>query len=208
MHFARKERRKLKLLSRKLEKKQKGSRQFSIIKKRIARLHERVTNKKHNHIHKITHYLAYKSGLTSFIVEDLNIEGMLKNKHLAYSMNDASIGEFYRQLEHKCELTGKNYIKIDRWLPSSKACNQCGYIYKNLSMRERWWICPECGTHHDRDLNAAINIKKYGLDKAKTLPLERREVKPVEQPLVDDRSSEPKKLRWRKSSRRVREEKR
>lgn len=107
-------------------------------------------------------------------------------------MNDACLGEFYRQLEYKCKWTGKNYIKIDRYAPSSKMCGHCGHIYKGLTLKEREWTCPVCGTHHNRDLNAANNIKAIGLGQ-KTLPSVRRKVKPAEKPLMDDRSSEPKK---------------
>jgi len=209
-HEAKKRKRKLKLLSRRLSKKEYGSRQFRILKHRIARLNEHTANRRHNHIHKLTHYLAYENQATTICVEDLNVEGMKHNKHLAYSVSDASIGEFYRQLEYKCKWAGKNYIKIDRFAPSSKRCSHCGHIYKGLTLKEREWTCPICGTHHDRDLNAAINIKHFGLSVNETLPSVRREVKPVEQPLVDDRShasaSGPKKLCCCGSTRRVRED--
>lgn len=194
-HEAKKEKRKLKLLSRRLARKQKGSRQFRLLKRRIARLHERVANRRHDHIHKITHYIACENQATTICVEDLNVKAMQRNKHLAYNINDACLGEFYRQLEYKCAWAGKNYIKIDRFAPSSKRCSHCGHIYKTLTLNERAWTCPVCGTRHDRDLNAAINIKNYGLGLIETLPSVRRKVKPVEKPLVDDRSSEPKKLR-------------
>ena len=193
-HEAKREKRKLKLLSRRLSKKQKGSRQFRTLKRRIARLHERVANRRHDHLHKITHYLACENQATTICVEDLNVKGMQRNKHLAYSIADAGINEFYRQLEYKCAWAGKNLIKIDRFAPSSKRCSHCGYVYKRLTLKEREWTCPECGTHHDRDLNAAVNIKHFGLSEQKTLPSVRRKVTPVEQPLVDDRSPEPKKL--------------
>ena len=201
---AKKEKRKLKLLSRRLAKKQKGSRQFRTLKQRIARLHERVANRRHDHLHKITHYLACENQATTICVEDLNVKGMQRNKHLAYSIADAGIHEFYRQLEYKCAWAGKNLVKIDRFAPSSKRCSHCGYIYKGLTLKEREWTCPECGTHHDRDLNAAINIKHFGLSEQKTLPSVRRKVTPVEQPLVDDRSSEPKKLHRCYTARRAR----
>ena len=191
---AKHEKRKLKLLSRQLSKKEKGSRQFRILKRRIARLHERVANRRTDRIHKLTHYLASENQATTICVEDLNVKGMARNKHLAYSVQDAAIGEFYRQLEYKCALAGKNLIKIDRFAPSSKRCSHCGHINKGLTLSEREWTCPECGTHHDRDLNAAVNIKHFGLCANETLPSVRRKVTPVEQPLVDDRSSEPKKL--------------
>lgn len=163
-HEAKKQKRKLKLLSRRLSKKEYGSRQFRILKHRIARLHEHTANKRYDHIHKLTHYLAYENQATTICVEDLNVKGMVKNKHLAYNLADAAIGEFYRQLEYKCRWAGKNYIKIDRWAPSSKRCSHCGHIYRGLKLSEREWTCPECGTHHDRDLNASINIKHFGLN--------------------------------------------
>ena len=203
-HEAKKEKRKLKLLQRRLSKKEKGSRQFRILKQRIAKLHEKVANRRHDRINKITHYLAYENQATTICVEDLNIEGMKHNKHLAYNVNDACLGLFYRKLKYKCEWAGKNYIEIDRWAPSSKRCSHCGHIYKTLKLNKRKWTCPACGTHHDRDLNAAINIKHFGLSEQQTLPSVRREVKPVEQPLVDDRSSEPKKLCSCGPARRVR----
>ena len=205
-HEAKKEKRKLKLLQRRLAKKEYGSRQFRILKQRIARLHEHVANLRTDHIHKLTHYLAYENQATTICVEDLNVKGMTRNKHLAYNLTDAAIGEFYRQLEYKCRFVGKNYIKIDRFAPSSKRCSHCGYIYRGLKLSEREWTCPECGTHHDRDLNAAINIKHFGLCVNETLPSVRRKVKPVEQPLVDDRSPEPKKPCRCGSTRRVRED--
>ena len=207
-HYAKKEARKLKLLSRRLSKKEVGSRQFRRLKQRIARLHEKIANRRQDHIHKITHYLACENQATTICVEDLNVKGMVKNKYLAYNLGDAAIGKFYRQLEYKCAWAGKNYIKINRFAPSSKRCSHCGYIYRKLTLREREWTCPECGTHHDRDFNAAINIKHFGLSEQQTLPSVRREVKPVEQPLVDDRShasvSGPKEPCCCESARRVR----
>ena len=191
-HEAKKEKRKMKLLQRRIAKKKKGSRQFRILKHRIARLHERITNRRHDHIHKITHYLAYENQATTICVEDLNLVGIKHNKHLAYNSNDAGLSYFYSFLEYKCKWAGKNYIKIDRYAPSSKMCSHCGHVYKKLTLKMRHWTCPECGTHHDRDLNAANNIKAIGLGQ-KTLPSVRRKVKPVEKATVDDRSSEPKK---------------
>ncbi len=192
-HYAQRDKRKLKLLSRRLAKKQKGSHQFRVLKRRMARLHEHVANCRHDHIHKITHYIASENQATTICVENLNVKGMTRNKHLAYNLQDASIGEFYRQLEYKCAWSGKNYIKIDRFAPSSKMCSHCGHIYKQLTLSQRSWTCPSCGTHHDRDLNAAVNIKNIGLGLKEALPPVRRKVTPAEQPLVDDRSSEPKK---------------
>ena len=192
-HEAKKEKRRLKLLSRQLARKKKGSRQFRTLKKRIARLHERVANRRKDHIHKLTHYIACENQATTICVEDLNVKAFMRNKQIAYNVADACLGEFYRQLEYKCAWAGKNYVKIDRFAPSSKTCSCCGYIYKTLARGERKWTCPECGTHHDRDLNAAVNIKHFGLSEQKTLPSVRRKVTPVKKAPVDDRSSEPKK---------------
>ena len=209
-HYAKEQKRKLKLLSRRLNKKEYGSRQFRIYKKRIAKLHRHIANKRHDHIHKLTHYLAYENQATTICVEDLNVKGMVKNKHLAYNLTDASIGEFYRQLEYKCAWAGKNYIKIDRFAPSSKTCSHCGHVYRQLTLKDREWTCPVCGTHHDRDLNAAVNIKHFGLSEQKSVPLVRGEFKPVEQSLMDDRSpasaAGPKKSCCCGSTRRVRED--
>lgn len=209
MHYAKEQKRKLKLLSRRLSKKEIGSRQFRVLKRRIARLHQHIANKRHDHIHKLTHHLAYENQATTICVEDLNVKGMVKNKHLAYDLQDASIGEFYRQLEYKCKWAGKNYIKIDRFAPSSKTCSHCGHVYRQLTLKDREWTCPVCGTHHDRDLNAAVNIKHFGLSENKTVPLVRW-AKPVEQSLMDDRSpasaAGPKKSCCCGSTRRVRED--
>ena len=95
-------------------------------------------------------------------MENLNVKGMQRNRHLAQAVGDASFGMFLTLLEY----------------------GKCGYIYKGLKLSERSWTCPECGTHHDRDFNAACNIKEFGL---KALPVERGKVKPVDCPLVDDR---------------------
>lgn len=192
-HFQRKQKRKLKLLGRRLSKKQKGSRAFNRTKLRIARVHSKIARQRLDYQHKITHRLTHENQVGTICVEDLNVRGMVRNKHLAYDISDTSIGEFYRQLKYKCEWYGINYIEIGRFEPTSKTCSVCGWKYKDLKLRERSWVCPECGTHHDRDLNAAINIREFGL---KALLLEREEVKPAECPLVDDRSSEPKKQRY------------
>ena len=134
--------------------------------------------------HKITHALTHDSQVRTICMEDLNVKGMMGNHNLAQAIGDASFGMFMTFLEYKCRWYGVNLIKIDRFAPSSKTCGKCGYVYKGLKLSERSWTCPECGTHHDRDLNAACNIKEFGL---KALPTERGKVKPVDCPLVDDR---------------------
>lgn len=174
----------LKLLQKRLSRKQKGSANRNKARIRVARLQERIANSRKDNLHKITHALTHDSQVRTLCMEDLNVRGMQHNHHLAQAVGDASFGIFLMLLEYKCRWYGVNLIKIDRFVPSSKTCGKCGYVYKGLKLNERNWTCPECGTHHDRDFNAACNIKEFGL---KALPTERGKVKPVDCPLVDDR---------------------
>jgi putative transposase len=199
-HFLKSEKRKLKLLGRKISKKQKGSKAFDETKKRIARVHSKVSRKRLDYLHKITHRLTHENQVGTICVEDLNVKGMVRNKHLAYDISDAGIGMFYTMLAYKCEWYGVNLVEIGRFQPSSKQCSRCGYINKTLTLSVRNWTCPECGANHDRDYNASVNIKNFGLE---TLRMERAEVKPVECPLVDDRASAPKKQRHREAGKAI-----
>ena len=174
----------LKLLQKRLSRKQKGSANRNKARIRVARLQEYIANSRKDSLHKITHALTHDSQVRTICMEDLNVKGMQRNHHLAQAVGDASFGMFLTLLEYKCSWYGVNLIKIDRFAPSSKACGRCGYVYKGLKLSERSWTCPKCGTHHDRDFNAACNIKEFGL---KALPSERGEDKPVDCPLVDDR---------------------
>ena len=201
-HFQKKQKRKLKLLGRRLSKKQKGSRAFNKTKQKIARVHSKIAHQRMDYLHKITYRLTHENQVNTICVEDLNVKGMVRNKHLAYDISDAGIGMFYTMLAYKCEWYGVNLVKIGRFEPSSKQCSRCGYINKTLRLCERHWVCPDCETIHDRDYNASVNIRNFGLE---TLRTERAEVKPAECPLVDDRSSEPKKQRYaRKEAGKVR----
>lgn len=191
-HFLKAEKRKLKLLGRKLSKKKKGSKAFNETKRKIAKVHSKVARKRLDYLHKITHRLTHENQVGTICVEDLNVKGMVRNKHLAYDISDAGIGMFYTMLAYKCQWYGINLVEIGRFQPSSKQCSCCGYINKTLTLSVRHWTCPECGASHDRDHNASVNIKNFGLT---TLRMERPEVKPVECPLVDDRASAPKKQR-------------
>lgn len=174
----------LKLLQKWLSRKQKGSANRNKARIRVARLQEHIANSRKDSLHKITHALTHDSQVRTICMEDLNVKGMQRNHHLAQAVGDASFGMFLTLLEYKCSWYGVNLIKIDRFAPSSKTCGKCGHVYKGLNLSERSWTCPECGTHHDRDFNAACNIKEFGL---KALPTERGKVKPVDCPLVDDR---------------------
>ena len=174
----------LKLLQKRLSRKQKGSSNRNKARICVARLQEHIANSRKDNLHKITHALTHDSQVRTICMENLNVKGMQRNHHLAQAVGDASFGTFLTLLEYKCRWYGVNLIKIDRFAPSSKTCGKCGHVYKGLNLSERSWTCPECGTHHDRDFNAACNIKEFGL---KALPTERGKVKPVDCPLVYDR---------------------
>lgn len=174
----------LAMLQKRLSRKQKGSANRDKARVKIARLQEHISNCRKDNLHKITHTLTHDSQVRTICMEDLNVKGMQRNHHLAQAVVDASFGMFLTMLEYKCRWYGVNLIKIDRFAPSSKTCGKCGHIYKGLKLSERSWTCPECGTHHDRDFNAACNIKDFGL---KALPTERGKVKLVDCPLVDER---------------------
>lgn len=174
----------LKLLQKRLSRKQKGSANRGKARIRVARLQEYISNCRKDNLHKITYAFTHDSQVRTICMEDLNVKGMLHNHHLAMAVGDVSFGMFLTQLEYKCKWYGVNLIKIDRFAPSSKTCGKCGHVYKELKLSERSWTCPECATFHDRDFNAACNIKEFGL---KALPTERGKVKPVDCPLVDDR---------------------
>lgn len=172
-------------LQRSLSRKQKGSANYRKAKLRVARIHSKVAHRRSDFLHKLTHRLTHENQVSCLCVENLNVKGMMRNHHLAFSIADAGLGEFYRQLAYKCEWYGVELRVIDRFAPSSKLCHHCGYRMPKLPLSVRRWTCPDCGTRHDRDLNAAINIKELGL---MALPVQRGEVKPVEKPPVDDRA--------------------
>ena len=174
----------LALLQKRLSRRQKGSSNRNKARIKVARLQERISNQRKDTLHKITYTLTHDSQVRTICMEDLNVKGMIRNHHLAQSVADASFGMFLTMLEYKCKWYGVNFVKIDRFAPSSKTCGKCGYVYKGLKLSDRSWICPDCGMLHDRDYNAACNIKEFGL---KALPTERGKVKPVDCPLVDDR---------------------
>lgn len=147
-------------LQRQLSKKIVGSHNRYKSKIKLARKYEELNNIKMNYIHNITTQLVREN--QTIVIEDLNVRGMLKNHCLAKSIQEISINETFRQLKYKCEWYGRDLVVIERWFPSSKLCSNCGYKYKNLSLKERDWVCPDCGTHHSRDFNAAQNIVNEG----------------------------------------------
>lgn len=141
----------------------KGSANRAKQRRRVALLHEKTSNRRHDFIHQETAKLAVKNHATSFAVEDLHIKGMVKNRKLSRAIHDVGWGKFLTVLTYKCERYGKNLITIDRFAPSSKRCHHCGYHNKVLPLAVREWECPSCLTVHDRDINAAKNIRLMGL---------------------------------------------
>ena len=146
-----------------LSRKKKGSRGFENQRLKVARLHEKIANSRADYLHKCSISLVRR--YDTICIEDLNVKGMKRNHRLSKSITDASWGKFVSMLTYKAEWNGKKVVKVDRYFPSSQTCNICGYVnkhIKDLSVRE--WECPECHTHHNRDINAAINILRFGIN--------------------------------------------
>ena len=160
-HFYKNQEKKLKKLQRQLSKKQKGSNNRNKLKIKLAKVHEKISNQRNTYLHQITSKLVNENQI--ICIEDLNVKGMMSNHKLAKSIQELSLYEFRRQLEYKCRWYGRQLIIIDRFYPSSKTCHNCGYIYKDLKLSNREWICPHCGKEIDRDYNASLNILDNGL---------------------------------------------
>ena len=152
---------KLAKLQRKLSKKQKGGKNRNKVRIKVARLHEKITNTRTDFLQKLSTRFINENQI--ICLEDLNVEKMLKNHNLAKSIADASWSSFVTMLNYKSIWYGREISVVDRYFPSSKLCNVCGWKYVNLDLSVRNWICPECGSNHNRDVNAAINIFKEGL---------------------------------------------
>ena len=152
--------RKLKRAQQALSRKTKGSNRCAKARAKVARLHAHVANQRSDALHKLTTWLSRR--YSDISIEDLHVAGMVKNRHLAKHVMDASFGEFRRQLEYKTARTGARLHVVDRWYRSSKICSQCGSVKAKLSLSERTYRCDSCGLTMDRDLNAAINIMVAG----------------------------------------------
>jgi putative transposase len=151
----------LKRKQKKLARKQKGSNSRNRYRKVVAKVYERVSNSRQDFLHKLSYKLVSDS--QAVIVENLHVKGMVRNHKLAKSISDAGWGTFTNFLAYKLERKGGELIEIDRWFPSSKLCSNCFYQVSEMPLDVREWTCPHCGTHHDRDGNAAINIRAEGI---------------------------------------------
>jgi putative transposase len=150
-------------LSRKVgaKKGEKKSANFIKAKNLISKLYARIANIRTDETHKLTTMLTQNYGTIG--IEDLNVKGMMSNHKLARSIADMSFFEFRRQLEYKAETTGAKIVIADMWFPSSKTCNTCGEKATEMPLNSREWTCEHCSSWHDRDINAAINLKNYAL---------------------------------------------
>lgn len=153
--------RRLRFQQRHLSRKVKGSNRWQKQRRRVAKLHERIRASRLDYLHKTTTRIIDENQV--ICVETLNVKGMAKNRRLARSIHDASMGEFLRQLKYKSEWYGRTLVEIDQWFPSSKTCSCCGHKMDEMNLSVREWECPKCGTKHDRDINAAQNILTEGL---------------------------------------------
>jgi putative transposase len=151
----------LKRKQQKIARKQQGSCSRNKYRKVVAKVYERVRNSRQDFLHKLSYKLVSDS--QAVIVENLNVKGMVRNHNLAKAISDAGWGMFTNFLAYKLERKGGKLVEIDRWFPSSKLCSNCFYQMSEMPLDVREWTCPHCGTHHDRDRNAATNIRAEGI---------------------------------------------
>jgi putative transposase len=151
----------LKRKQQKLAKKQKGSNSRNKARKTVAKVYERVTKSRQDFLHKLSRKLVNENQVV--VVENLYVKGMVRHHNLAKAISDAGWGTFTNFLAYKLERKGGKLVEIDRWFPSSKLCSNCYYQIDELPLDVRGWTCPNCGTRHDRDGNAATNIRAEGI---------------------------------------------
>jgi putative transposase len=162
-YFAKNEK-KLAKAQRRLAKKKQGSKNRARARLKVARIHARIADRRRDYQHQLSSRIVHENQV--ICVESLAVKNMVKNHSLAKAINDVGWGEFVRQLDYKASWYGRTLVKIDRWYPSSKTCSACQHVLETLSLDERFWTCPACGTFHDRDVNAAQNVLAEGLSVA------------------------------------------
>jgi len=146
---------------RALSKKKLGSRNRAKARQKVARVHAKISDCRMDGLHKLSRQIVNENQV--ICVESLKVKNMLRNPRLAKSISDAGWGEFVRQLEYKALWADRQLVAIDQWYPSSKRCSACGHVMDKMPLHIRAWTCPDCTTKHDRDVNAAVNIKAAGL---------------------------------------------
>ena len=182
LHFKKSNVNRIKKLQRQLSRKQKGSSNRNKSRIKLAKLYEHINNRKQYYLHSVANILINDNQV--ICMEDLNVKGMSKNHNLAESILEMNFGEFKRILEYKAKWYNRRIIFVDRFYPSSKICNHCGYINKQLTLKDREWVCPNCGKQINRDYNAALNILDEGL---RIIGLSSPEFTLVDYPTMDDR---------------------
>lgn len=160
-YHEKRDRQKLAKAHRNLDRKQKGSQNRAKAKLKVARIYARIKDRRRDHLHKVTTRIIREN--QTVVIEDLGTRQLLKNHKLARAISDASWFEFRTMLEYKADWYGRSVIAIDRFYPSSKTCSNCGSIAESMPLKVREWTCKGCGSAHDRDINAAKNIRAAGL---------------------------------------------
>ena len=161
LHFKKNEKNKLIRLQKQLSRKQKGSNNRNKVRIKLAKSYKKISDKKQYYLHQVSNTLIDENQV--ICMEDLNVSGMLLNHCLAESIQELNFGEFRRMLEYKAKWYGRNLVFVNRFYPSSKTCNHCGYVNKTLKLSDRQWVCPDCGRIIERDYNAALNIRDEGI---------------------------------------------
>ena len=157
----RRDRARLALAQRRLARTQKGSANRDKARLKVARVHARITDRRRDFLHQLTTRLVRDN--QAVVVEDLSVRNMVRNRHLARAISDAAWRQLRTMLEYKCEWYGRDLMVVGRWYPSSKICSACGRTAASLPLSVREWDCGSCGVRHDRDINAAVNVRAAGL---------------------------------------------